>query len=119
MLRLAKTDSVLLPVTLRLPTDKVDIFNEGTIHVQVKVLSKDRLKAMSDDDTQDAEYIREIVLDVQGLGDDAGTAITGPAAVDQVLTGTWSNFLQAAILQAYFAQFGEARVKNSKTSRGR
>ncbi|MGH8039287.1 MAG: hypothetical protein ACREPD_16230 [Stenotrophomonas sp.] len=119
MLRLSKTDSVLLPVTLRIPTDKPGAFNEGSIDVLVKVLSKERLKEMSEQEVSDADHIKEFVKSVTGLGDADGNPITGEEALNEVLNGTWSNFLQTAILQAYFGQFGEARVKNSKTSRGR
>lgn len=119
MLRLSKTDSVHMPVTLRIPTDKAGVFSEGTIDCHVKILPKERLKELQAEDTADLEYIKEILRSVSGLGDAEGNAITGEDALAQVYQGTWSTFLQPAIVQAYFAQFVEARVKNSKPSRGR
>lgn len=119
MLRLIKTETVALPVKLRLPTATAGVFNEGSITAQVVVLSKDQLKDLADAETSDADYIKTIVKDVEGLGDAQGNPIKGEAALAEVLNGDWSSFLQNAILAAYFEQFGEARVKNSKTSRGR
>lgn len=119
MLKLSKTNLVALPVKLRLPTENPNTFNEGTITCKVVVLPKDRLAELSDASTPDAEYISEFLKSVEGLGDDEGKALVDDAALEAVRTGPWSTFLQAAILAAYFEQFGDARVKNSKTSRGR
>lgn len=119
MLRLTKTETVALPVKLRLPTDNPNTFNEGTITCKVKILPKERMRDLTEQETTDAEYLEQILVDVEGLGDEAGNAISGIAALTEVRTGTWSTFLQAGILAAYFEQFGDARVKNSKTSRGR
>lgn len=119
MLRLTKTETVALPVKLRLPTDNPNAFNEGTITCKVKILSKDRMRELSEKETTDAEYLDLVLVDVEGLGDEDGKAINGEAALREVRDGDWSTFLQAGILQAYFEQYGDARVKNSKTSRGR
>lgn len=119
MLRLTKTDTVALPVKLRLPTDNAATFNEGTVTCKVKILSKDRMRELSEKETTDAEYLDLFLVDVDGLGDEDGKPIAGEAALTEVRTGQWSTFLQAGILQAYFEQYGDARVKNSKPSRGR
>jgi len=119
MLKLQKVSSVAMSVKLRLPTDNPNSFNEGTIACKVKILSKETLADLGDKGLTDAEYIDTLLLSVEGLGDEDGGAITGDAALAEVKTGAWSTFLQAAILAAYFEQFGDARVKNSKTSRGR
>lgn len=119
MLRLSKTETVSMPCKLRLPTDNPLKFNEGTITCQVKVLPKGRMRELSEAETTDVEYLDLLLVSVDGLGDDEGNAITGEAALDEVRKGQWSTFLQAGILQAYFEQYGDARVKNSKTSRGR
>ncbi len=119
MLRLSKTNTVSMPCKLRLPTDNPLKFNEGTITCQVKVLPKDRMRELAEAETTDVEYLDLLLVSVDGLGDDEGNAITGDAALEEVRKGQWSTFLQAGILQAYFEQYGDARVKNSKTSRGR
>lgn len=119
MLRLSETNTFSLPVKLRLPTENPNSFNEGTISARVKIKSKDELKEMSERELTDMEYIEELLEGVEGLGNSKGEPITGDAAIAEVKTGKWSSYLQAGILGAYFDQFGEARVKNSKPSRGR
>ena len=119
MLKLSKTNLVALPVKLRLPTENPATFNEGTITCKVLVLAKEKLTELAEIQATDAEYLDTFLKEVEGLGDDEGQALTGEAALDQVRKGPWSTFLQAAILSSYFEQFGDARVKNSKTSRGR
>lgn len=119
MLRLTKTETVAMPVKLRLPTDNPNSFNEGTINCKVKILTKDRMRDLTENGTNDAEYLDLVLVDVEGLGDENGTAIKGDAALAEVRAGSWSTFLQSAILQTYFEQYGDARVKNSKPSRGR
>lgn len=119
MLRLSKSDTVAMQVRLSIPTDKPTVFNEGTIDCQVKILSKQRLKELQEQETGDAEYLKEILQSVTGLGDADGNPLVGEEALANVYEGTWSTFLQPAIVQSYFAQFVEARVKNSKPLRGR
>jgi len=119
MLKLTKTATVARPVKLRLPTDNPATFNEGTIPVGVKLLTKEQLKDLADAELHDTEYLRQILVSVSGLGDEDGHPIEGEAALAQVNTGPWSTYLQNAILQDYWEQYGEVRVKNSKPSRGR
>lgn len=119
MLKLTKTATVARPVKLRLPTDNPATFNEGTITVGVKILTKEQLKDLADAELHDTEYLRQILVSVSGLGDEDGHPIEGEAALAQVYTGPWSTYLQNAILQDYWEQYGEVRVKNSKPSRGR
>lgn len=118
MLKLTRTNVVALPVKLRLPTETAGKFLEGSITVRVKVLTKEEIAALSEKGTTDAEYIDQLVTSVEGLGDAEDNPLTGDAALAEVKSGLWSAFLQSAIIQAYFDQFGEARVKNSKPSRG-
>lgn len=119
MLKLRKTNTVTLPVKVRIPTDNPNTFNEGSFTVQMKVKSKEELADYSDRGLLDAEYIDELLVQVDGLGDEDGNAITGDAALFEVKKGLWSGYLQTAILQTYFEQMGESRVKNSRPSRGR
>ena len=119
MLKLQKVNAVAMAVKLRLPTDNPAAFNEGTITCKVRILDKEALGDLVDKGASDSEYIDQLLLDVEGLGDENGSAITGEAAIKEVKSGPWSVFLQSAILGAYFEQFGDARVKNSRTSRGR
>lgn len=119
MLRLARTNTVHLPVELRIPTDQPNVFATGTIQCQVKILAREEIKAIQDNPVEDEEYLRKILVSVAGLGDADGKAIEGDAALEEVFNGSFFAFLQPAIIGAYFDQFGRAHVKNSKPSRGR
>ncbi len=119
MLKLKKVAIVCRQVMLRLPTDNPDTFNEGTFTVGVKILTKEKLKELADADLHDTEYLRQILVSVSGLGDEDGNPVEGDAALAEVYSGPWSTYLQNAILQDYWEQYGEVRVKNSKPSRGR
>ncbi|MDO5625010.1 MAG: hypothetical protein Q4G71_10000 [Pseudomonadota bacterium] len=119
MLKLKKVDTVALPVDIRLPTEKPGEFNTGKITAHVRIRSRDQVRELTERELSDEEVIRELVTAVDGLGDAEGNPVTGDAAIAEVTSGAWSNFLTAAILQAYFDQYGEARVKNSAPSRRR
>lgn len=119
MLKLQKTNTVVRPVKVRLPTENPSSYNEGTINVRYKINTKDEAVARAERELTDHEFYDEVVVDVEGLGDENGTPITGDAAHKEVKSGPWSIYLLAAIIQEYVEQYGEARVKNSKTSRGR
>ncbi len=88
-------------------------------HLQGQDLSKDRISELTQQDTSDGDYLRLILVSVDGLGNEDGSPINGEPALAEVYDGAWSTFLQAGILGAYFEQYGDARVKNSKPSRGR
>ncbi|KAF1692764.1 hypothetical protein CSC62_14110 [Pseudoxanthomonas jiangsuensis] len=116
---LTAIDTITRPVTLRLPTQTAGKFQEGTINVQARIKTKDELTELADRGLTDLEYIDSLVVSVDGLGDANGNAITGEAALHEVKHGRWSTYLTTAIIQDYFEQFGDARAKNSKPSRGR
>ncbi|MCR6661825.1 MAG: hypothetical protein NVV60_01425 [Luteimonas sp.] len=119
MLKLKKTNTVARKVKVRLPTENPNSFNEGEILVRFKISTKDEIAERADRELSDREYIGEIVDSVEGLGDEDGNPIAGDAAMHEVYAGVWSAYLQSAIFQEYHEQYGVARVKNSKTSRGR
>lgn len=118
-LKLSKTDTFTRAVTVRLPTGTAGKFIEGQISYTGRIKSKEDLAAMADQGKTDLEYIDEVITAVDGLVDDNDNAITGEAAMHEVTRGLWSTYLTGAILQDYFDQFTDARVKNSKPSRGR
>jgi len=119
MLKLTKTSTITLPVTIRLPTDEAGKTNEGTINVRYHLLPKDQVVGMAREELSDREHIERTVVEISGFGDDDGQPITGEAALDEVLNGRWSGHLQSAIIEEYYAHFGQVRVKNSRPSRGR
>lgn len=119
MLKLTRTNTIAMPVRIRLPTDKPNVFNEGTITCQVKIKSKDEIRQIVEAEISDADLVRELVQDVSGLGDADGNPLQGDAAIEEIISGPWSSYLTVGIIQTYFEQYGEARVKNSRPSRGR
>jgi len=119
MLRLTKTNAVSRTIKLRLPTEKPNVFNEGDITAKVTLLPKDELRVLLDADQGDAEFLRRILVSIEGLGTEEGEPISGDSALAEVYSGKWSAYLQNAIIQDYLEQYGDARAKNSKTSRGR
>ncbi|MEF2154650.1 phage tail assembly chaperone [Luteimonas sp. FXH3W] len=113
MLKLKKTETFKMPVEIQLPDGA-----RGTLTFNVKYKSKADLKRMGDEEFTDEQYIAEILVGApEGLGDENGNAITGDEALREFNDGVYSAFLQNAFLQEFFARFGEARVKNSKSSR--
>ncbi len=119
MLRLTKTTTVARSIKLRLPTENPNTFNEGTITAHVKVLTKDELRVQADTDQSDAEFLRRILVSVEGLGDENGEPLKGDAALAEVYSGAWCSYLQNGIVQDYWEHYGDARAKNSRASRGR
>jgi len=119
MLKLSKTNTITLPVSIRLPTDDAGKSNEGTIKVRCNLLPQQDVAEMVDASISDSEVIDRILVEVIGLGDADGQPISGADALDVVLTSPWSRHLQMAIVGEYFDHFGQARVKNSRPSRGR
>lgn len=119
MLKLSKASSVVMQVTMRLPTDNLHKFIEGTVDCRVKVLGRDQLNELLQRELPDEEFAGELLVGVEGLGNDEGVAYTGEEALRQFLRGDWSTYLVAGFMRAFFEQFGDVRVKNSKASRGR
>ncbi len=119
MLKLSKATTFAHQVKVRLPTDKPDVFNEGTITVNYNIKSKDEFVELGDKGLSDQEYFDAAVNSVDGLGDSEGNPISGAEALAETKSGKWSTFLLSAIISDYFEQYGEARVKNSRPSRGR
>jgi len=119
MLRLSKTNTITLPVSIRLPTDDAGKSNEGTLKVRYNLLPQQEVAEMVDATVSDREVIDRVLVEVIGLGDADGQPISGADALDVVLNSGWSRHLQMAIVGEYFEHFGQARVKNSRPLRGR
>lgn len=61
----------------------------------------------------DSAIVRELYEGFEGLPCEAGEEFR------TILEGPASAYLTPAVIQAYYEQYGEGRVKNSKPSRGR
>jgi hypothetical protein len=91
-----------------------------------KLRSKPEIKALSDRmdaeefKDNDAEFMHELYEGFDGLPNSAagaGVEAKDSDAWDEVLIGPLSSFLSTAAVQAYFAQYGEARKGNSERRR--
>lgn len=109
-----------IPVRVEFAIPAKNPILQGFLIANCNVMSKPDMKAMAeDDDMKDDEMFDQIVVSVEGIGTSQGTLLEGQAALDEVKKGKLSQYLLPAIVGAYFEQFGEARRKNSKPSRGR
>jgi len=117
MLKLSKTSTYTRVLTVRLPTDDPERFDEATIQVKYRLVPRNELTALAAEG--DSVLIEKVVADIHGLSDGEGQALTGDAAMAELLEGGWSAHLQGAIVTDLFGQFGEVLVKNSRPSRGR
>lgn len=94
----------------------------GNARVRSKADNKALLERYSDfqgEGDPDEGFVRELYDSFTGLGDADGNELTGDAAFDAVLKGPLSAYLTPAVVQSYFAQYGEARLGNSGKSRSR
>jgi hypothetical protein len=85
---------------------------------EIKVLS-DRMESEEFKDN-DADFMHELFESFEGLPNSSagdGSEAKGDEAWDEVLIGPFSSFLSQAAVQAYFAQYGEARQGNSARRR--
>lgn len=114
---LKSIDTFPLKVELAIPPEKPIM--RGHITCDAYIRNKDEIKALADENLEDGEYFDRLIKSVQGLGNDAGTALEGDDAIKEVKEGRFSMYLVPAIVQAYFEQYGEARRKNSRTSQRR
>ena len=94
----------------------------GNARVRSKADNKalvERYRDFQGEGDPDEGFVRELYDSFTGLGDADGNELTGDAAFEAVLKGPFSAFLTPAVVQAYFAQYGEARMGNSGNPRSR
>jgi hypothetical protein len=105
-----------LKIQLAIPPEKPQL--EGFITVDAVLRSKPEIKALSEEGLQDHEYLPKIVTGIHGLGHpETDEPLTGEAAFEEALKGRYSMYITAAIVEGYFAQYGEARRGNSRPRR--
>ena len=116
--------TIPLKINIAIPPENPTIKGHFTGHARVR--SKKENKALLEkfqdftgDGDSDEELVRELYEGFSGLGDDAGQELTGEAAFDAVLKGPLSAYLMPAVVQAYYEQYGEARLGNSGRRRSR
>lgn len=97
------------PMTVRMDCPAV----KGQFIANAKIKSKPENKAILDridsgELADDADLIRELFEGFEGL------PVEADKAFDYVLNGPISAYLVPALIQAYYEQYGQARVGNSK-----
>lgn len=110
-------DSFPLKVDLVIPPENPVM--KGYITVYYRPKTKSEVKALVDEQREDIDYFTDLVTEVQGLQSAEGVVLEGDAAIEECKTGKLSMWLMAAIIQAYFEQYGEARRKNFNRSQRR
>lgn len=106
-----------MDVTLAIPPE--DPIMRGTLKVEVKILSKKEITEAQEDGVKDLEFYDRIVVGIEGLGSIDGQLMEPKEAAREARDGELSMYLVPAIIMSYYEQFGEARRKNSQTSRKR
>lgn len=112
---LKKIATFPLKIDLAIPPQNPQI--KGYITVDCKARTREENRELLDQNLADAEFLKEISVNIRGLGDADGNAIEGEEAFKQCTEGEHSAWLLPAIVGAYYEQFGEGRRKNSKPSR--
>lgn len=113
---LVKIETFPLTIHLAIPPQAPQI--KGYITVDCAPRNREQNRELLDQNLSDAEFLKQIAVNIRGLGNKAGP-IEGDAAFEECINGEWSAWLLPAIVSAYYEQFGEGRRKNSGPSRGR
>ncbi len=110
-------------IDIAIPPEKPEIKGHFIGHAKIrsKADNKALLEKYSDWDGEgdaDEAMVRELYDSFEGLGDDTGD-LKGEAAFAAVLSGPLSAYLTPAVVGAYFEQYGDARMGNSRKRRSR
>jgi hypothetical protein len=93
---------------------------QGFISVDFAVMSPPEFKEFTAEDLTADEQLRRVVRAVRGMpSDDGQRALEGDEAIEACVNGRFAMWIKLAIVEFFFSQYGEARVKNSPRSRGR
>lgn len=114
-----KIETAPLEIHLVIPPEKPRL--RGFITCDSVIRTRAEMKELNEANLNDEDYLRAAVTAIHGLATEAEptVALEGEAAFAEALTGPNSAFILVAIVEGYNAQYGEARQKNLRTSRGR
>ena len=120
-LRIKKIPTGEIKISVAIPPDDPQV--RGTFIGNAKIRNKAELKALQErierEQMDDEAIVRELYADFDKLEDEEGRVLTGEASIQEVVKGELSAFLVPAVVQAYYAQYGEARAGNSRPLRAR
>jgi hypothetical protein len=110
-----------LPIDVSIPDGKTTLKGRFIGHSIIRSKpEQQKLLDRVDNNEFDTEeqVLREMFTGFDGIGrEGSDQALEGDDAWAEVLTGPLSSFLVPAAMQGYFAQYGDARRKNSKRLR--
>lgn len=93
---------------------------QGYINIDFLLMSPQEFEDFAKEDLSAKEQLQRVVQSVHGMpSDDGQRELEGQEAIDAVLGGRYALWIKPAIVEFFFTQYGEARVKNSPRSRGR
>ena len=101
-------------IELAIPPQNPEV--TGSIKVDYNAMSADEVQKMADDGLEGEEFIRRIVNEVHGLGNDE-EAFTGERAMQELLNGDYAIWLRPAVIQEFNDTYGQARRGNSRGRR--
>lgn len=111
-LALIVAETAALDINIDCPRAKGSF--KGHAILRTKPENKTLLDRIDKGDFPDeAAIVRELYKGFDGLPCESGQEF------EFILEGAASAYLTPAVIQAYYEQYGEGRVKNSKPSRGR
>lgn len=111
-----------IKIQVAIPPEKPTIQGFITGHAIIRTRPEQQAlldKVDAGDYETEEQVLREMYTGFDGLGNEAkgDEALTGDEAWTELLTGPLSGYLPTAAIQAYYAQYGDARRKNSKRLR--
>jgi hypothetical protein len=103
-------------IDLVIPPENPEL--RGHIHVDFKIMTKPQIKDLAEQGLTDEEYLPKIAEAIHGLGHpETDEPLVGEAAFKEALEGQFSMYIPNAIVEDYFAQYGQARKGNSRPRR--
>lgn len=114
--------TVAIKIQVAVPPEKPEVqgFFIGNAIIRTRPEQQALLDRVDNGEFETEEQIlREMYTGFEGLGTEANgdQALTGENAWSELLTGPLSGYLPTAAIQAYYAQYADARRKNSKRLR--
>lgn len=117
-LRVKRITTAALTIAIAIPPENPEIKGSFTAHAVIRSKPENTkfFDEVNDGKYDDEQIIRALFTGFDGIENESGPC-TGEAAFEEVLRGDLSAWLTPAAIEAYYAQYGEARRKNSKRSR--
>jgi len=116
MLKFVRTDTFRATVTVCLPGSDPQNPVEGSFTATYNHFDRAGFELLVDEQLGDTEFLRRVLVGVDGIGDDSGAAIAPEAQVDLVIGNI---ALGAAAVRAFVENLAGAQSKNSKPLRKR